>query len=163
MPSPIGRLILVGSGKGLREIRWGDSGTLEHPGDGSDGLLVETERQLDEYFAGRRQEFTIPLDLIGTSFQIRAWRALADIEFAATVSYGEQARRLGRPRAARAVGAANGRNPVPIVLPCHRVVGADGSLTGFGGGLSRKRSLLDHEAAVLLATSQGGQSQIRGV
>jgi methylated-DNA-[protein]-cysteine S-methyltransferase len=152
--SPIGRLTLVGSEDGLREIRWplrlpaGDSAALEHAAVWPSELLAETQAQLDEYFAGRRRRFTLPLDLVGTPFQVDAWRALADIPFATTVSYGEQARRLGRPGAARAVGAANGRNPVPIVLPCHRVVGVDGSLTGFGGGLWRKQALLAHEAAV---------------
>jgi methylated-DNA-[protein]-cysteine S-methyltransferase len=154
MPSPIGPLTLVGSDKGLRTIRWGDSAALELPEDGRDGLLAETEGQLHDYFAGARRRFTLLLDLVGTPFQVGAWRALADIPFATTVSYGEQARRVGHPSAARAVGAANGRNPVPVVLPCHRVVGANGSLTGFGGGLWRKQALLDHEAAVQLATSR---------
>ena len=157
--SPIGPLTLVGSEDGLREIRWhlrlpaGDSAALEYAAGGPSGLLAETQAQLDEYFAGRRRRFTLPLDLVGTPFQVAAWLALADVPFATTVSYGEQARRLGRPAAARAVGAANGRNPVPIVLPCHRVVGADGSLTGFGGGLWRKQELLDHEAAVQRASA----------
>jgi methylated-DNA-[protein]-cysteine S-methyltransferase len=91
----------------------------------------------------------VSLDLVGTPFQLRAWRALADIPYGTTVSYAEQAGRIGHPTAVRAVGAANGRNPVAIVLPCHRIVGSDGSLTGFGGGLERKRHLLEHEAAQL--------------
>jgi methylated-DNA-[protein]-cysteine S-methyltransferase len=111
-------------------------------------VLEEAARQLREYFAGTRTAFTVPIDLVGTPFQRQAWFGLADIPYGETVSYAEQARRLGRPRAVRAVGAANGRNPVPIVLPCHRVVGSDGSLTGFGGGLHVKQALLDHEAGV---------------
>ena len=108
--------------------------------------LRRRPQQLREYFAGTRKAFDLPLDLHGTEFQRRAWLGLAAIPYGATRSYGEQARRLGVPRAARAVGAANGANPLPIVLPCHRLVGADGSLTGFGGGLEVKRWLLDFEA-----------------
>ncbi len=100
---------------------------------------------MGEYFAGRRTTFDIPLDLRGTEFQVTVWRALAEIPFGQTSTYGEQAARIGRPSAARAVGAANGRNPVSIVLPCHRIVGKDGSLTGFAGGLDTKQYLLDHE------------------
>lgn len=109
-------------------------------------MLLESATQLEEYFAGTRRVFELPLDLRGTPFQIRTWSALAEIPYGTTVSYGEQARRLDVPRAARAVGAANGSNPLPIVLPCHRVIGADGSLTGYGGGLDMKRWLLAHEA-----------------
>ncbi|HVV57493.1 MAG TPA: methylated-DNA--[protein]-cysteine S-methyltransferase [Gaiellaceae bacterium] len=142
--TPIGTLGLIGSNAGLREIRWTCDGL--HTG-GSCGVLDETARQLAEYFAGSRTAFDLPLDLVGTPFQLAAWRALADIPYGSTVTYAEQAARIGRPLAIRAVGAANGANPVPIVLPCHRIVGADGSLTGFGGGLELKRFLLDHEAA----------------
>ena len=109
-------------------------------------MLAAAAAQLREYFAGSRRAFDLPLDLDGTDFQRRAWTALAAIPYGETRSYREQARRLGVPRAARAIGAANGANPVPIVLPCHRLVGADGSLTGFGGGLDVKRWLLDFEA-----------------
>ncbi len=116
--------------------------------DGDSAVLAEAARQLREYFAGDRTAFTIPLDLVGTPFQLDAWRHLAEIPYGETVSYAEQARRVGRPRAVRAIGAANGSNPVPIVLPCHRVIGSDGSLTGFGGGLHVKRALLEHEAGV---------------
>jgi methylated-DNA-[protein]-cysteine S-methyltransferase len=106
--------------------------------------------QLDAYFAGELTSFTVPLDLEGTEFQRQCWLALVTIPYGRTVSYGEQARRLGLGAdAARAVGAANGQNPVPVVLPCHRVIGADGSLTGFGGGLPLKRFLLEHEGALL--------------
>jgi methylated-DNA-[protein]-cysteine S-methyltransferase len=116
-------------------------------------VLAAAEEQLREYFAGDRLSFELPLDLVGTAFQRTAWLALASIPYGSTVSYGEQARRLGHPRAARAVGAANGRNPLAIVLPCHRLVGADGRLTGYGGGLEAKRALLEHEARVLAARS----------
>jgi methylated-DNA-[protein]-cysteine S-methyltransferase len=113
-------------------------------------VLDETVDQLEAYFAGELFEFDLPLDLEGTEFQRQCWLALATIPYGQTVSYGEQARRLGLgPDAARAVGAANGQNPVPLVLPCHRVIGADGSLTGFGGGLHVKRFLLEHEGALL--------------
>ena len=109
--------------------------------------MAAASKQLQEYFAGDRRDFTIPLDLEGTDFQRAAWLALADVPYGETASYGEQAERIGRPRASRAVGAANGKNPVPIVLPCHRIVGADGSLTGFAGGLEMKERLLAHERA----------------
>jgi methylated-DNA-[protein]-cysteine S-methyltransferase len=112
--------------------------------------LDETARQLEAYFRGELVSFDLPLELSGTEFQRQCWLALATIPYGQTVSYGEQARRLGLgPAAARAVGAANGQNPLPIVLPCHRVIGADGSLTGFGGGLPTKRFLLEHEGALL--------------
>lgn len=112
----------------------------------SRAVLAETERQLDEYFAGERTSFDLPLALRGTPFQLRVWRALCDIPYGETISYGELARRVGAPGAARAVGLANGRNPVPIIVPCHRVIGANGTLTGYGGGLDRKRWLLALEA-----------------
>jgi methylated-DNA-[protein]-cysteine S-methyltransferase len=142
--TPVGTLGLVGSNAGLREIRWTCDGL--HLGE-SCGVLDETARQLTDYFAGERTAFELPLDLVGTPFQLTAWRALARIPYGTTVTYAEQAGRIGRPAAIRAVGAANGANPVPIVLPCHRIIGSDGSLTGFGGGLELKRFLLDHEAA----------------
>ena len=107
--------------------------------------LQETARQLEEYFQGERREFDLPLRLDGTEFQRRAWRNLMEIPYGKTRSYSEQALRIGNPKASRAVGLANGRNPLPIVVPCHRVIGADGSLTGFGGGIARKRWLLAHE------------------
>ena len=119
-------------------------------------------RQLAEWFAGERTVFDLPLDLAAaTAFQRRAWLALAEIPYATTRSYGEQATRLGMPRAARAVGAANGRNPLSIVLPCHRLVGADGSLTGFSGGLDVKRALLAHEAATAARADAAGSSRTR--
>ena len=140
--TPIGRLGLVASELGLARVLWDGE-----PGAGGDeAMLGAAAAQLREYFAGSRRTFDLPLDFDGTEFQRRAWTALAAIPYGERRSYGEQARRLGVPRAARAIGAANGANPVPIVLPCHRLVGADGSLTGFGGGLEVKRWLLDFEA-----------------
>ena len=117
--------------------------------DGSDHpVLARAAAQLAEYFRGDRTSFDVPLDLRGTEFQVAAWRALDDIPYGTTRSYGEQAALIGRPTAVRAIGQANGRNPVPIVLPCHRVIGANGSLVGFGGGLDTKTLLLQHEGAL---------------
>jgi methylated-DNA-[protein]-cysteine S-methyltransferase len=153
--SPVGELILVGSEDGLREVRWQEDGFPPGAHVRDCAVLDETASQLGAYFAGELLRFDVPLDLVGTPFQRQAWGALADVPFGTTVSYGEQARRLGRPAAARAVGAANGRNPVPIVLPCHRIVGADRSLVGFGGGLDRKAWLLEHEAKVAARAAAG--------
>lgn len=144
----MGELTLVASPRGLRHVLWAGQEPPEAAVAASSDVLDEAGRQLRAYFAGDLRRFDVPLDLVGTDFQVAAWRALADIPYGTTISYGEQARRLGRPRAVRAVGAANGRNPLPIVLACHRIVGADGSLVGFGGGLSLKRRLLEHEARV---------------
>jgi methylated-DNA-[protein]-cysteine S-methyltransferase len=113
--------------------------------------------QLAEYFAGTRKAFSLPLRPAGTAFQQSVWAALQEIPFGATLSYGELARRIGQPAAARAVGAANGANPLPIVVPCHRVIGADHSLTGFGGGLATKRFLLAHEARLSRNLARQGQ------
>jgi len=147
LDTPIGELGLVASEHGLQRVLWpSEAGGHAPTPKGCSLLLDEAACQLGEYFAGRRTAFDLPLDLQGTPFQRQAWLALAEIPYGETVSYAEQAVRLGRPAAVRAVGAANGRNPVPIVLPCHRVVGSDGSLTGFGGGLDVKRALLDLEA-----------------
>ena len=156
--TPVGDLTLIASDQGLRAILWPKesarrAGIAERPRRGPDHrILKQTAAQLDEYFAGTRRSFDIPLDLEGTPFQVAAWRALASIPFGGTTSYGQQAAALGIPTAARALGAANRANPVCIVLPCHRVIGADGSLTGFAGGLPTKQWLLDHEARVLMAT-----------
>ena len=145
--TPIGTLGLVASSDGLTRVLF--DGSRVEP-DGSSALLDEATAQLRSYFAGELTRFDLPLDLGGTAFQRRCWLALADVPYGTTVSYGEQARRLGLgPASARAVGAANGQNPLPIVLPCHRVVGADGSLVGFGGGLHVKRALLELEGAIL--------------
>jgi methylated-DNA-[protein]-cysteine S-methyltransferase len=144
--TPIGTLGLVGSDAGLSSVLWSATGLP----DASCAVLDDAAHQLEAYFAGELIEFDLPLDLDGTDFQRQCWLALATIPYGQTVSYGEQARRLGLgPDAARAVGAANGQNPLPLVLPCHRVIGADGSLTGFGGGLHIKRFLLEHEGALL--------------
>lgn len=140
--TPVGTLGLVASATGLQRILWPDE--LAEAG-GDDRVASAAAEQLREYFAGTRRTFDLPLDLAGTEFQRRAWLALAGIPYGETRSYGEQARLLGAPRAARAVGAANGRNPLPIVLPCHRLVGSTGALTGFGGGLEVKAWLLAHE------------------
>jgi methylated-DNA-[protein]-cysteine S-methyltransferase len=148
--TPIGRLTLVASSTGLREV-WFPIERADPAGsdDPSHPVLAAAASQLVEYFAGARQAFDVPLDPQGTPFQLAAWRGLTTIPFGETVSYGEQAARIGLAGKARAIGAANGRNPLPIVVPCHRVVGSDGSLVGFGGGLETKAWLLHHEQQVL--------------
>jgi methylated-DNA-[protein]-cysteine S-methyltransferase len=144
--TPIGPLGLIASETGLRAVLFHSKIKPQ----GTSRVLAEAVGQLDAYFQGDLVTFDLPLELLGTDFDTRCWRALASIPYGQTVSYGEQARRLGLGReAARAVGAANGRNPLPIVLPCHRVIGADGSLTGFGGGIHVKRALLEFEGALL--------------
>ena len=144
--TPIGPLGLIASETGLRAVHFHSKLRAE----GKSRVLVDAARQLDAYFDGDLVAFDLPLEVLGTDFDTRCWRALASIPYGQTVSDGEQARRLGlRRAAARAVGAANGRNPLPIVLPCHRVIGADGSLTGFGGGIQVKRFLLELEGALL--------------
>ncbi len=147
LDTPIGQLTLVASEAGLSMILFEseDPPEIDASIDESDLVLVAAARQLSEYFAGERREFDLPLDLEGTEFQKAAWLALADVPYGETTSYGTQAAAIGRPGAFRAVGAANGKNPVPIVLPCHRIVGADGSLTGFAGGLDVKARLLAFE------------------
>lgn len=145
--TPIGPLGLVAGETGLESVLF-DGRRIRT--DGTSPFLDAAASQLESYFAGELLDFDLPLELHGTDFQQRCWLALASIPYGQTVSYGEQARRLGLgPDAARAVGAANGQNPLPIVLPCHRVIGADGSLTGFGGGLHVKRFLREHEGALL--------------
>ena len=145
--TPIGPLGLVASDTALQGVLF--DGRRIRP-EGSSPVLAEAARQLDAYFRGELVAFDLALELNGSEFQRSCWLALASIPYGQTVSYGEQARRLGLGNdAARAVGAANGQNPLPIVLPCHRVIGADGSLTGFGGGLDVKRFLLEHEGALL--------------
>jgi methylated-DNA-[protein]-cysteine S-methyltransferase len=153
LESPIGVLTLVASDVGLAHVLFEDQQPADVglpddlPEVGDDPTLEAAAEQLREYFAGDRREFDVPLDLHGTDFQKDAWLALATVPYGETRSYGEQAEAIGRPGAFRAVGAANGRNPLPIVLPCHRIVGADGSLTGFAGGIGTKRRLLDLEQA----------------
>ena len=148
--SPTGNLRLIASENALVAIQWekkaGDHGRTDGlVRDDRHSVLVETERQLNEYFAGNRREFDIPLDMRGTRFQKSVWEALLAIPFGETRSYGQIARQLGNANATRAVGAANGQNPIPIVVPCHRVVGSNGTLTGFGGGLETKAQLLSLE------------------
>ena len=150
--SPVGRLKLVASDAGLIAILWENDSPRRVPltglvEDNQQSILVEAERQLAEYFAGERDTFTIPLDMRGTPFQKSVWRALQAIPFGKTLSYGQIAQQLGRPTASRAVGAANGRNPISIVVPCHRVIGASGKLTGFAGGLEVKAHLLKLETS----------------
>jgi len=150
--SPVGDLCLVASDTALLAVLWpeereGRVRFASDPSDGDTAILGATAGQLGEYFAGTRCAFELPLDLRGTEFQQQVWLALADIPFGETSTYGKQAAAIGRPSAVRAVGSANGRNPLSIVLPCHRIVGADGKLTGFAGGIDTKRWLLDHEAA----------------
>jgi len=163
--TPVGTLTLVASDRGLHAVLWPKrsarrAGISPRPrGDQDHPILRKAVLQLDEYFAGSRTSFDLPLDLEGTRFQVAAWRSLADIPFGTTTTYGRQAAALGIPTAARAVGAANGANPVCIVLPCHRVIGANGSLTGFGGGLPVKQWLLDHEAHVLTTLTIVSNSQ----
>lgn len=150
--SPIGRLLLTSDGTALtglftRPSRKSQS-TDGWTEDAANGPLAETARQLGEYFAGARRRFDLPLRLHGTVFQTRVWQALIEIPYGTTWSYGQLAKRLGNSNASRAVGLANGSNPISILVPCHRVIGADGSLTGYGGGLERKRWLLEHEGAL---------------
>lgn len=148
--SPIGKLKLVASDRGLAAILWETDRPhrvrlAEAEEERAHAVLTQAERQLAEYFAGKRSEFDLPLDCRGTPFQQSVWEALRTIPFGETRSYSEIARQVGRPRAVRAAGAANGRNPVAIVTPCHRVIGAGGQLTGFAGGLEAKAYLLTLE------------------
>lgn len=150
MTSPIGELKLVASDDGLAAILWENDNPrrvrLNIVGeDQSHPVLVETERQLNEYFAGQRTAFDVRLDFTGTEFQKKVWQALLAIPYGETRSYGQIARQLGNPKAVRAVGAANGKNPISIIAPCHRVIGSTGKLTGFAGGLEAKAHLLDLE------------------
>ena len=149
--SPVGRLKLVAGERGLAAILWENDnpkrvrlGPLVE--DKNHPVLVETERQLKAYFAGKLKKFSVKFDFAGTDFQKEVWQALATIPFGETRSYGEIARQIGRARAVRAVGAANGRNPISIVVPCHRVIGSNGKLTGFAGGLENKEFLLKTES-----------------
>ena len=151
MASPVGVLTLIASDSGLSAVLWENDdpkrvrvGELHaapgHP------ILVQAENELQAYFAGERTSFNVPLDAAGTEFQKKAWTALLTIPYGETRSYGELARQIGNPKAARAVGAANGRNPISIIVPCHRAIASDGALTGFAGGLDAKRHLLALEA-----------------
>jgi len=153
--TPVGPLVVAADGEGIRHVlfekgKYGAAGRESWTRDAS--AVREAREQILAYFAGERRRFDLPLRPVGTPFQLKVWNALAEIPFGATRSYSDLARRIDEPRAVRAVGAANGRNPLPIVLPCHRVIGADGRLTGFGGGLPMKQFLLVHEGIGALAT-----------
>jgi len=170
--TPIGELTLVASSRGLRGVVWpGERGDRsrqrpassdatapgQEPADvDPETMLRAAAEQLGEYFAGTRTAFELPLDLLGTPFQLAAWEVLRGIPHGSTISYGEQARRLGDPRKARAAGSANGRNPIPIIVPCHRVIGGDGSLTGFAAGMEAKAWLLHHERSSTAARQSSG-------
>lgn len=148
--SPVGRLSLFATDEALVGLYLPEhrrAPVLEAQGGAGHPILERTRAQLGEYFAGRRTSFDLPLAPRGTQHQEAVWKALCEIPFGETRSYGELAAHLGRPGAARAVGSANGQNPISIVIPCHRVVGADGSLTGYAGGTARKQWLLRHEQA----------------
>lgn len=149
LPTPIGALTVAASASGVRAVLWGGedarAASAEAAGPGAVAWLERALRELDEYFRGERRRFGVALDLRGSEFQRLVWGALVRIPFGETRTYGAVAERIGRPGAARAVGAAAARNPAPVLVPCHRVVGADGALTGFAGGIATKRALLDIE------------------
>ncbi len=150
--SPIGELLLAGDGRGLQRLSMQSARrpvAIDPRWERDERSFMEVREQLDQYFDGARREFEVELNLLGNPFELRVWDALLEIPYGETVSYGRIATDLGQPSAARAVGLANGRNPVALIVPCHRVIGADGSLTGYGGGLERKQFLLDLEAGVL--------------
>jgi methylated-DNA-[protein]-cysteine S-methyltransferase len=144
-PLPLFPLWIEASERGIAWVRFALPPSASAPARPAP-LVTEAMRQIEEYFAGRRRDFDLPLDLRGTPFQIEVWEMVRQIPYGETRGYGELARALGRPGAARAVGAANGANPVPILVPCHRVIGAGGALTGYGGGLDRKKFLLELES-----------------
>ena len=144
--TPIGILNIVADGATVTAIQFAaDPGTPQQ----SNNATEFCSEQLNEYFAGKRQEFDVPLEMSGTSFQRQVWQTLQSVKFGTTSSYGDIARRIGNPKAVRAVGAANGRNPVPIIVPCHRIIGSSGKLTGYAGGLDIKVWLLNHETPAL--------------
>jgi methylated-DNA-[protein]-cysteine S-methyltransferase len=163
LQTPVGELLLTASDTALTGVyfptsRRGPPPThradwAEDAGQGPTGptseMLARAVQQLNEYFAGQRTTFDLPLEAMGSVFEHRVWKALRSIPYGTTTSYGDLAKRLGDPSATRAVGSANGKNPIPIIIPCHRVVGANGDLTGFGGGLDRKRWLLEHEGVLM--------------
>ena len=153
LDTPIGPLLIAGDQEAVRHIEFPKNGKARRPepewAESARGPVGEAVRQLREYFGGRRTEFDLPMAPEGTQFQRTVWRHLRDIPYGETISYSELARRTGNPKASRAVGAANGANPIPIVIPCHRVIGANGKLTGFGGGLPIKEKLLALESRQL--------------
>jgi methylated-DNA-[protein]-cysteine S-methyltransferase len=146
--SPLGPLTLIGGPAGLAGVRFPGKGPALREADHDPDALADAAHQLEEYFTGRRRSFELRLDLRGTPFQRAVWDQLQALPYGTTVSYGELARRIERPDRVRAVGGAVGRTPVPIIVPCHRVIGSDGSLTGYGGGIHRKAALLSLESSV---------------
>jgi methylated-DNA-[protein]-cysteine S-methyltransferase len=163
MTTPLGPLRLLATDRGLRGIYFeGHKGAPESvlPSEPNHPVLSATVQQLEEYFAGRRRDFALPLDAQGTDFQRRVWRGLRDIPFGRTSTYGDLARLLDSPGGSRAVGAANGRNPLSIVVPCHRVVGGNGKLTGYAGGLTAKEWLLRHEGVVQEQLTRAGNGML---
>ncbi|MGB0093797.1 MAG: methylated-DNA--[protein]-cysteine S-methyltransferase [Solirubrobacteraceae bacterium] len=152
LDSPIGELLLVGDGRALHRLHMQDGRgplTIDPRWERAEDAFADVREELLEYFAGARREFEQPLTLAGSAFELRVWEALREIPYGETASYAQVAAAIGQPGAARAVGLANARNPIAVIVPCHRVIGANGSLTGYGGGLERKRLLLDLEAGVL--------------
>jgi methylated-DNA-[protein]-cysteine S-methyltransferase len=151
MDSPIGELLLLGDGDALHGLHMQDG---RHPlpvnprWQRDDDAFEDVRRQLEEYFAGERASFDITMHMDGTAFQRTVWHALTEIPYGETISYGELAKRIGRPDRARAVGTANGQNPIAVIVPCHRVIGANGKLVGYGGGLDNKRRLLELESGI---------------
>ena len=148
MSSPVGKLTLVASSKGLVaiDVRNNAKQAVTEKNASAQTILMKAKKQLEQYFAGKRTSFDVSLDLVGTDFQLQAWRALCRIPFGKTISYGQQASNIKKPKAFRAVGSANGKNPVPIIVPCHRVVASDGSLGGYSLGLKMKKQLLALES-----------------
>jgi methylated-DNA-[protein]-cysteine S-methyltransferase len=162
LPSPVGELKLVANGSRLAAILWENDkpnrvrlGAMTEAPDNP--ILLRTARQLQEYFAGTRSQFDLELDFVGTAFQKKVWQALLTIPFGQTRSYSEIAQQIGNPSAVRAVGAANGKNPISIVAPCHRVIGASGKLTGFAGGLEAKERLLTLEGCEWAGARRTGE------
>lgn len=154
MASPIGKLFLIASDKGLCEIAWDKAPdaitvTTLQASTPAAKFLTQTQKELTEYFAGKRKKFTVPLDVQGTDFQKKVWNQLSQIPFGKTQSYKDVAGKIKNPQAMRAVGTANGHNPVSIIVPCHRVIAADGTLGGYAGGLNRKKKLLALEGLIL--------------
>lgn len=148
LKSPIGELVLTSDGEqltGLHMEQHKGGGTIQAHWKRGDSVLKRTREQLQAYFKGELRTFDLDFEGAGTDFQKRVWKELCDIPYGETISYGELARRIGKPSASRAVGLANGMNPISIIVPCHRVIGASGKLTGYGGGLPRKQWLLEHE------------------
>ena len=149
LKTPIGDLLLAGEDEALSLVAFPEGSMRRDPEPDwiyNEKQFADARQQLTEYFAGERKEFNLPLSLAGTEFQLRVLEELRHIPYGETTSYGDIAARIGKPKAMRAVGAANGRNPIPIIVPCHRVIGSSGDLTGFGGGLDAKQALLRLEA-----------------